>query len=151
MNKLIALLFLVLAVAALTTDDAHAQAARPAQPAQNPTPAQQPRGQPQQYNPTNKSARPKRVGFEAEIGDPFGNEAAIKRTCFQPPCFEPTTGCASPRKWNPIFYLVPTVNGQKGRFLGYECKWNDKDLSDNHSTIIAYILISKPLITITEK
>ena len=148
MNKLIALLFLVLAVAALTTDDAHAQAARPAQYAQNPTPAQQPRGQPQQYNPTNKF---KRVGFEAEIGDPFGNEAAIKRTCFQPPCFEPTTGCASPRKWNPIFYLVPTVNGQKGRFLGYECKWNDKDLSDNHSTIIAYILISKPLITITEK
>jgi len=119
MNKLIALLFLVLAVAALTTDDAHAQAARPVQPAQNPTPAQQPRGQPQQYNPTNKF---KRVGFEAEIGDPFGNEAAIKRTCFQPPCFEPTTGCASPRKWNPIFYLVPTVNGQKGRFLGYECK-----------------------------
>ena len=92
MNKLIALLFLVLAVAALTTDDAHAQAARPAQYAQNPTPAQQPRGQPQQYNPTNKFKR-----------------------------------------------------------VGYECKWSDKDLSDNHSTIIAYILISKPLITITEK
>jgi len=143
MNKLIPLLFLVLAIAALTTDNSHTQSPRPVQPTQVPRPAQQPYGQPQQpygqpqqpygqaqkpygqaqqSGPINKPAAAKRVGFETEAGDPFGREVNTKRTCFKPPCFEPSSGCNSPRKWNTIFYLVPTVNGQKGRFLGFECK-----------------------------
>lgn len=125
MNRLIALLFLAIAIAALTTDDSHAQNYRPTQPTQPFQPSQQPYGQPQKPHPTTKPAarkRPKRVGFETEAGDPFGRETATKRTCFQPPCFDPSSGCASPRKWKTIFYLVPILNGQKGRFIGFECK-----------------------------
>jgi len=138
MNKLLILALLATAIFAIRTEDLHDQA-KPApvtpapHPAQPAPPAQQ---QPKPAHPQNNQQKPapkpatkpaaKRVSYDSEPGDPFGNEPAVKRTCVKAPCNEPTTGCAAPKKWNTIFYLVPTVDGRNGRFVGYECKWFDK-------------------------
>jgi len=128
MNKIIVLAFLALAVFALQADFAHDQVkpvtapgsqTKPVQPAQ---PAPKPTGPKPHPHPVKNNAPSRRVGYEAEIGDPFGREGAIKRTCFQAPCYEPKTGCGAPKQWRTVFYLVPTSTGQKGRFIGYECK-----------------------------
>ncbi len=75
-------------------------------------------------NPRNTASRASfnRVGFESQPGTPFGLEKVNKRTCFQTPCFQPTAPCQAPKSWKIIFYIVPTVTGRKGRFIGYECK-----------------------------
>jgi hypothetical protein len=134
MNKLLLLALLATAIFAIKTEDLHeqakpAQAAPTAQPIVNPVqPAQPAQQQTKPVHPPNNQQRPatipaaKRVSYDSEPGDPFGNEAAVKRTCLKAPCNEPTTGCAAPKKWNTIFYLVPTSSGRNGRFVGYECK-----------------------------
>ena len=154
MNKLLFLALLATAVFAITTEDLHEQAqpghvaptpqpahpAQPAHPVQPAHPAQpahpvQPHPVQQQTKPVlpqNNQQKPvkkvavRRVSYDSEAGNPFGNEPAVKRTCVKAPCNEPSTGCAAPKKWNTIFYLVPTSSGKKGRFVGYECKWFDK-------------------------
>ena len=137
MNKLLFLALLATAVFAITTEDLHEQAQpghvaptpQPAHPAQPAHPVQQ---QTKPVLPQNNQQKPvkkvavRRVSYDSEAGDPFGNEPAVKRTCVKAPCNEPSTGCAAPKKWNTIFYLVPTSSGKKGRFVGYECKWFDK-------------------------
>ena len=137
MNKLLFLALLATAVFAITTEDLHEQAQpghvaptpQPAHPAQPAHPVQQ---QTKPVLPQNNQQKPvkkvavRRVSYDSEAGNPFGNEPAVKRTCVKAPWNEPSTGCAAPKKWNSIFYLVPTSSGKKGRFVGYECKWFDK-------------------------
>lgn len=137
MNKIIALALLALVISALQLDNLHEKTTVSAQkttPTSPHHPTQQPHTGPQQQSQVNRNSQQrvsnKREGYEPEAGDPFGRDTATKVTCFKSPCFEPSRGCSAPKSWHTIFYLIPTTNGQKGRFVGYECKWNDKDLSD---------------------
>jgi hypothetical protein len=76
---------------------------------------------------TNTVATGKGPGFLSAPGDPYGRDPAIKRTCFQAPCFEPVEYCA--QGWRAVLFVVPTSNYvyknggavQTARFVGYEC------------------------------
>jgi len=129
MNKIISLALLIVALCALQNTEIHQQA-RPVSPTPNSYPASNSNYRPPVVTPITPATpvapapivkpQPHREpGYQPTPGNPYGRDPKGPQTCFQSPCFDPTTSCTKTVKVasRPVNRSTSrVVNGKKVSF-----------------------------------